>query len=245
MNAILIDDESKATKILQNMLEEFCPQVKIVATADSAATALPLITIHQPDLLFLDVMMPEVSGFDLLRQLPNLDMEVIFVTSYDSFALDAIKFCAIGYILKPIRESELIIAVNKAQIKINEKKENFRNKQLLQNLVNPNSPNNKIGIPTDRGLEFMEAGSIIRCEGIQRCTKVVSNNSSILSSYNLGEFRKLLETYNFYTPHKSHLISLDHIVRYDKEGFIEMSDKEQVPVSRRRRQEFLEKMTRL
>jgi len=245
MNAILIDDESKATKILQNMLEEFCPQVNIVATADSATKALSLINSLQPDLLFLDVMMPEVSGFDLLRQLPNLDVEVIFVTSYDSFALDAIKFCAIGYILKPIRESELIIAVNKAQIKINEKKENLRNKQLLQNLINPNSPNNKIGIPTSRGLEFMEAGSIIRCEGIQRCTKVVSDQNSILSSYNLGEFRKLLESYNFYAPHKSHLISLDHIVRYDKEGFIEMSDNEQIPVSRRRRQEFLEKMTRL
>lgn len=116
---------------------------------------------------------------------------------------------------------------------------------MLQNLINPNSPSNKIGIPTARGLEFLEAGNIIRCEGVQRCTKVVSHQNSILSSYNLGEFRKLLESYNFYAPHKSHLISLDHIVRYDKEGFIEMSDQEQIPVSRRRRQEFLEKMTRL
>ena len=245
MNAILIDDESKATKILQKMLEEFCPQVNVVATAESAVEAIPLIKRHQPDLLFLDIMMPEVSGFDLLRQLPNLDLEVIFVTSYDSFALDAIKFCAIGYVLKPIREVELITAVNQAQIKINDKKENLRNKQLLQNLINPTSPNNRIGIPTERGLEFMEAGKIIRCEGVQRCTKVISKDSSIVSSYNLGEFRKLLENYNFYAPHKSHLISLDHIIRYDKEGFIEMSDKEQIPVSRRRRQEFLEKMTRL
>lgn len=245
MNAILIDDESKATKVLHNMLEEFCPQVNVIATADSAAMAIPLITKLQPDLIFLDVMMPEATGFDLLKKLPTLDIEVIFVTSYDSFALDAIRFCAIGYILKPIRESELIASVNQAQVKINDKKENLRNKQLLQNLVNPSSPNNKIGIPTSRGLEFMEAGSIIRCEGIQRCTKVVNKNDSILSSYNLGEFRKLLDSYNFYAPHKSHLINLDHIVRYDKEGFIQMSDNEQIPVSRRRRQEFLEMMTRL
>ena len=174
MTAILIDDESKATKVLQNMLEEFCPQVNIVATAESAGQAIPLINNLQPDLLFLDVMMPDLSGFDLVRQLPNLDMEVIFVTSYDSFAIDAIKFCAIGYILKPIRESELISAVEQARIKINDKKQNLRNQHLLQNLVNPNSPNNKIGIPTARGLEFLEAGSIIRCEGVQRCTKVIS-----------------------------------------------------------------------
>lgn len=227
------------------MLEEFCPHVNVIATAESAAVAIPLITSLQPDLLFLDVMMPDATGFDLLKQLPNLDIEVIFVTSYDRFALDAIKFCAIGYVLKPIRESELIAAVNQAQVKINEKKENLRNKQLLQNLINPSSPNNKIGIPTSRGLEFMEAGSIVRCEGVQRCTKVINKDSSIISSYNLGEFRKLLETYNFYAPHKSHLINLDHIIRYDKEGFIQMSDNEQIPVSRRRRQEFLEMMTRL
>ena len=92
----------------------------------------------------------------------------------------------------------------------------------------------------------METGTIIRCEGVQRCTKLIlKENKSILSSYNLGEFRKLLEAYHFYSPHKSHLISLNHIVRYDKEGTIEMTDGVAVPVARRRRQDFLEKMTRL
>lgn len=245
MTAILVDDELKSTQILKRLLEEFCPQVNIVATAHSALEAVPLITSIQPDLIFLDVMMPELSGFDLLKMLPSLDFEIIFVTGYDSFAVDAIKFCAIGYVLKPIREQELIRAVEQARIKIMEKKENLRNKQLLHNLIHPNNPNNRIGIPTSTGLEFMEAGSIIRCEGIQRYTKVVNSEVDILSSYNLGEFKKLLETYNFFSPHKSHLISLDHIVRYNKEGLVEMSDGHQVPVARRRRQDFLEKMTRL
>ena len=246
MNAILIDDEHKAINMLDGLLREFCPQVNILSTASTIDSGLKAIINHQPDLVFLDIEMPGGSGFDLLKKLPHLNFEIIFVTSHQDYAVEAIKFCAIGYILKPIREVELISAVNQAQIKVNEKVENFRNKQLLQNLVNPNSTTNRIGIPTSRGLDFVETGNIIRCEGIQRCTKVVLKNSkSILSSYNLGEFRKLLESYNFYAPHKSHLISLHHIIRYDKEGTIEMSDGEVVPVARRRRQEFLEKMTRL
>ena len=246
MNAILIDDEQKAIQILSSFLKEFCPQVNIVDSAASIETGLEVIAIHQPDLVFLDIEMPGGSGFDLLQKLENLDFEIIFVTSHEDYALEAIKFCAIGYVLKPIRELELITAVNKAQQRINEKVENLRNKQLLQNLINPFSASNRLGIPTSRGLDFIETGTIIRCEGIQRCTKViVKDTKSIVSSYNLGEFRKLLEPYNFYAPHKSHLISLDHIIRYDKEGTIEMSDGEVVPVARRRRQDFLERMTRL
>lgn len=247
MRAIIIDDELKAIDMLDGLLKEFCPQVEILENASSVELGIQAIITHQPDLIFLDIEMPGGSGFDLLKRLPHLNFEIIFVTSHEDYALEAIKFCAIGYILKPIREIELISVVNQAQVKVNEKVENQRNKQLLQNLINPKSSTNRLGIPTSRGLDFVETGNIIRCEGIQRCTKVVLQNSqkSILSSYNLGEFRKLLESYNFYAPHKSHLISLDHIIRYDKEGTIEMSDGEIVPVARRRRQEFLEKMTRL
>ena len=246
MNAIIIDDEQKAIQILSSFLLEYCPQVNIIDTANSLETGLHSITSHQPDLIFLDIEMPGGSGFDLLKKLPHLNFEIIFVTSHEDYAIEAIKFCAIGYILKPIREVELLAAVNQASFKISQKEENLRNKQLLQNLSNPLSQNNRIGIPTSRGLEFVETGAIIRCEGIQRYTKLILKDSkTILSSYNLGEFRKLLESYHFYSPHKSHLISLDHIIRYDKEGTIEMSDGIIVPVARRRRQDFLEKMTRL
>ncbi|MFK7775082.1 MAG: LytR/AlgR family response regulator transcription factor [Saprospiraceae bacterium] len=246
MNAIIIDDEQKAVQILSSLLQEYCPQINILDTANSLETGLHSISTHQPDLIFLDIEMPGGSGFDLLKKLPHLNFEIIFVTSHEDYAVEAIKFCAIGYILKPIREIELLAAVNQANFRINQKEENSRNKQLLQNLNNPQSQNNRIGIPTSRGLEFVETGTIIRCEGVQRCTKLIlKENKSILSSYNLGEFRKLLEAYHFYSPHKSHLISLNHIVRYDKEGTIEMTDGVAVPVARRRRQDFLEKMTRL
>ncbi|MEM6966344.1 MAG: LytTR family DNA-binding domain-containing protein [Bacteroidota bacterium] len=246
MNALLIDDEQKAVVILRSLIQEFCPQVNLVGTADSLESGLVAINKLQPDLVFLDIEMPGGSGFDLLRKLPHLNFEIVFVTSHEDYAIEAIKFCAIGYILKPIREVELIAAVNQAESRINQKVENLRNKQLLENLVNPQNSTHRIGIPTSRGLDFVETGRIIRCEGIRRYTNVViQGKKDIISSYNLGEFKKLLHTYNFFSPHKSHLISLGHIVRYDKEGTIEMTDGAHVPVARRRRNDFLERLKRL
>lgn len=246
MTAILIDDELPALSVLQDNLKTYCPQIQTLGTGTSAEEAMTLIQKHRPEIVFLDIEMPHESGFDLLRKMPRLDFEIIFVTGYDSYALQAIKFCAIGYILKPVRAEELIAAVNAAEMRVREKAEFNRNKQLLFNLTNPGHAANKLGIPTERGLEFVETAEIVRCEGIQRCTKVVlTGRKSIISSYNLGEFIKMLENYNFFAVHKSHLVGISHIVRYDKEGSLEMSDGASVPVSRRRRQDFLDKMTRL
>lgn len=246
MTAILIDDEAAPLATLQDYLRKYCPQVQISGIGRSASEAFDLILEKRPDLVFLDIEMPGESGFDLLRKLPSLDFEIIFVTGFDTYGLQAIKFCAIGYVLKPIRTEELITAVNSAQKRIAEKKEFNRNKQLLSNLTNPGHPANRIGIPTERGLEFVETSVIVRCEGLQGYTQVIlRDRKSILCSYNLGEFVKLLADYDFYSVHKSHLINLTHIVRYDKEGRIKMTDGAEIPVSRRRRQDFLERLTRL
>lgn len=246
IRAVLVDDESKALEVLRNKLYTYCPHVEIVGTADSADAAFDLIPTVQPQLVFLDVAMPKENGFDLLRRLPNLNFEIIFVTGFDSYALDAIKFCAIGYVLKPIENEELIGAVGKATRRISEKINQERNQQFLQNLMHPGQSNNRIGIPTESGLEFIPTEEIIRCEGYQKYTKVIANGrKDLLSSYNIGEFRKLLESYGFYAPHKSHLINMSHIERYDKEGTVTMSDASHVPVSRRKKQEFMEQLTRL
>lgn len=247
MNAVLIDDEPHAIAVLQNLLAEHCPEVKILATANDAEAGLEMISLHQPDVIFLDIVMPRATGFDLVRQLPPNDHpEIIFVTSFDTYALEAIKCCALAYIVKPISVVELVKAVGVAQQRIGQRISYERTRELLRNLNNPRSTSNRIGIPSERGLEFVEAGQIIHCEGLEGCTKIVMEaGKALLSSYNLGEFRKLLENYNFYAPHKSHLINLDKIERYDKDGTIVMTDGAIVPVSRRRRQEFLEQLTRL
>ena len=246
IRAVMVDDEDKSLEVLRQKLLTYCPQVEIIGSASSAAEGFELITTARPQLVFLDVAMPIESGFDLLKRLPTLDFEIIFVTGFDSYALDAIKFCAIGYVLKPIQNEELVDAVQKAERRIDEKLDSQRNRQFLHNLVNPGAGTNRIGIPTESGLEFISTDNIVRCEGYQKYTKVfTSNKRDILSSYNIGEFRKLLEGYGFFAPHRSHLINLNHIERYDREGTVTMVDQSQVPVSRRKKQEFMERLTRV
>lgn len=246
IRAVMIDDEAKSLQVLRQKLQTYCPQIEIVGTAHSASDGFELITTAHPQLVFLDVAMPVESGFDLLKRLPSLDFEIIFVTGFDSYALDAIKFCAIGYILKPIKNEDLIDAVQKAELRINEKLDQQRNRQFIQNLLSPGSVNNRIGIPTEAGLEFIPTDEIVRCEGFQKYTKVfTTKRRDILSSYNIGEFRKLLEGYGFFAPHRSHLINLNHIERYDREGIVTMIDQSHVPVSRRKKQEFMERLTRV
>lgn len=247
MTAIIIDDEAHAVATLSQLLAEHCPNVNVLATASDVESGLMAIDLHQPDLIFLDVVMPRATGFDLVRELPpNNSPEIIFVTSFDTYALEAIRVCALAYIVKPISVSELVKGVELAQQRIGQRVSYERTRELLRNLNNPRSASNRIGIPSERGLEFVETGNIIRCEGLDGCTRIViEDEKTFLSSYNLGEFRKLLEPYNFYAPHKSHLINMDKIVRYDKDGTIIMSDDAPIPVSRRRRQDFLEQLTRL
>jgi len=246
VSAVLIDDEDKALQVLRQKLAIYCPQIEVVGVASSTAAGYDMIIKLRPQLVFLDVAMPEESGFDLLKRLPQLDFEIIFVTGFNSYALDAIRFSAIGYILKPVENEDLIAVVQRAVQRISEKIDSERNRRLLENLLNPGHAHNRIGIPTEAGLEFVPTNEIVRCEGFQKYTKVISlGKKETLSSYNIGEFRKLLENYGFFAIHKSHLINMLHIKRFDKEGTVIMVDGSNVPVSRRKKQDFLDLLTRL
>ena len=241
ITAILVDDEPKALKSLQALLQKFCPNIIILGTANSVDGAFQMIVDKKPQLLFLDVAMPKESGFDLLKRLPFLNFELIFVTGFDKYAIEAFKFSAIGYLLKPIETSDLVTVVHNASERIKLKTENKRNQQLLQNIKNYKSLDNKIGIPTMQGLEFVMVKNIIRFEALQRITKIViQDQNSLVSSYNLGEFIKMLEPYGFFAPHRAHLINLTHVKRFHKEGTIYMVDDSAIPISRRRRTDFLE-----
>lgn len=247
MNAIIIDDEPHAVAVLENLLSAHCPTVVIAGKARDVKEGLQLIEQLKPDLIFLDIVMPRASGFDLVQQLPaEHSLEIVFVTSFDEFALDAIRCCALAYIIKPIQTDELVKAVHLASQRIGQRVSYERSQALIHNLNSQQVDNKRIGIPNEKGLEFVVVGNIIRCEGLDGCTRIVLKESkSIISSYNIGEFRKLLAYDHFFTVHKSHLINLNEIIRYDREGTILMRDQQAVPVSRRRRQEFLEKIARL
>ena len=246
IKSILIDDEEKLRANLRHKLAEHFPEIDIVDEAENAADAFEKIVKHKPHLIFLDIAMPRETGFDLLKKFNEIDFEVIFVTGYDSFAIEAIQFCALGYVMKPAETDTLRIAIDNAQRRITGKLGKQRFEELLNNVAQPNSHENKIGLPTSDGLDFVKVEDIVRCEGSNKYTKVhLKEGKPILCSYNVGMFKKMLEPYDFYLSHKSHLINMHHLDKYNKEGTIKMIDGAIVPVSVRKRTEFMSRVERL
>lgn len=240
ITALLIDDEPKALAILKNKLERMCPNVEIIGETQHPEEGLELIKTISPQLIFLDVAMPGMSGFDMLMKIENPSFEIIFVTAFDNYAIDAINHCAIGYLVKPVDNQDLIFAVNKAIVNIEEKTALEKNKILIENLGVQTFQKKKIVIPTQVGLEFVKIKDIIHCEGEDGYTKIYfKNRKTMLSSNSIGHFNKLLGSHEFYLVHKSHLINLNHIEKYLNEGYVLLNDNHKIPVSRNRRSEFL------
>lgn len=243
MKIIIIDDELYARKALKEKLTNFCPDLDIVAIEDSAANGFKAIQQYDPDIVFLDIAMPVESGFDMLYRFKEINFEIIFVTGFDKYAINAIEFSAVGYILKPINPDELVRAVRKAKQRISQKYENKRIKNLLDNIRHLTPDNFRIAIPSMTAIEFINVKNIIRIEGMEKLTGIyILNRKRMVSSYNIGKFRKLLNDHNFFSPHKSHLINMDYVKRYLREGVIEMIDGSSIPVAKRKKSEFLEIM---
>lgn len=243
IKTILIDDERKALAILINKLERLCPNVKIIAQTQNPKEGIQLIKNLKPDLVFLDVAMPEISGFDVLKQFKNPEFEIIFATAFDDYAIQAIKHCAIGYLVKPIDNKDLVNAVDNAYQNLQDKNALQKNKQLIENLGVQSFQQKKIIIPCVEGLEFIKIEDILHCQGETGYTKIyLKNGKSMLSSSSIGHFSRLLESSNFYLVHKSHLINLVYIEKYLNEGYVILQGNIQIPVSRNRRQAFLEQL---
>jgi len=241
ISAVLIDDESKLIDVLRLKLEAHCPEIEVIGTAQSAAAGYQIINELNPKLVFLDIGLPDETGFDLLKRFNEINFETIFVTGYDHYTLEAIEFCAIGYVLKPVSNDDLIAAVDRARERLNRIKfSEERYTQFLAQITQPSEHSKKIGIPTQEGLEFVKLNEIVRCEANLRFTQVaLTDGSKIDSSYNLGSFHKLLANYGFFLCHKSHLINLQEVLKYDKDGVLIMTDGNMVPLSRRKKAEFL------
>ncbi len=237
MKALIVDDEMKSAQYLQNLLADIAPEINVLTLIHDPQEALAYLNTHSIDLLFLDIEMPNLSGLDLLSQISDPSFEVIFVTGYDQYAIEAITFCAIGYILKPVDEDDLKAALVNAQRRLSKQNSLTKNQMLVQNISNVN--NKKIGIQTSDGLEFIDLINIIRCEASQRVTKVVEKNRVLISSYNIGHFSKLLEEHNFFKVHKSHLVNISYVSKVSHDGFVIMNDDARIPLARRRKTEFL------
>lgn len=241
LKGIIIDDEPKLRQVLEIKLKKHCPEIEIVDMASNAEEAYEKINKHAPNIIFLDIQMPGESGFDLLNRFESFDFEIIFVTGYNNYALKALKVSAVDYILKPIETEDLKRATRKAKTRILERKKIERYDILKHNLENIETQSAKIVIPSSNLYQYVKVNDILHCEGWQKYTRIhLSSGEVILSSYNIGVFKDMLNDYSFYSPHKSHLINLNKIVRYRKDGFIVLDNNSEVPVSRRRKEDFLE-----
>lgn len=245
LRCLLVDDEQKSRANLRQLLKEYCPQVDVLAEAGSAAEALKLIIELKPDLLFLDIEMGEVSGFDLLKSLKGRqDFEVIFVTAFDRYGIQAVKACAIDYLLKPINILELSSAVEMALKQVSPKKENQRLKELIAN-IDRGADEQRIAVPLSDKIEFVVINKIIRLEAEGNYTHIyLTDGKRYLVCKTLKEYQDLLETHNFLRTHQSHLINFLKISSYVKAegGYISMEDGSQVPISRQKKEEVLKRI---
>ncbi len=245
MKAILIDDENGSRESLAKLLEKHCPQVEIISKANSMITGLTAIQQYEPDLVFLDIEMPNGSGFDLLGKIKEIDFDVVFITAYDQYAIRAIKFSAVDYLLKPVDPEELVLAVKRVEDKRGSKNTNNDKYKVLLSNMKSESKLKKVAIPDGDGLIFISLSDIIRCDSDGNYTYFILNNGKkIISARTLGEYEEMFEGEHFFRVHRSHLINLDHVKKYIKGegGYAVLSDNSQVEVSRRKKNEFLEKL---
>ena len=240
INALLVELEKNESQLLENTILKCCDNVKIDHKVSQIEGIRGFVKREKPKLIFFDINQPDISFFKLLYFLNSVEIDYIIVSKNKAFAYQAIRFSPTGFVLKPIEPFDLINAVNTALLNIKKREERERNKKLIENINLRLSDTDKIGIPTMEGFDFIQINEIVRCEGMQKCTLIVTKQEkSLISSYNLGEFKKLLEPFGFFSSHRSHLVNLKQIRKYKREGSIEMMDNTQVPVSRRRRNEFL------
>ena len=240
ITSIYIDHNLNTPCDLNIQIRKYCPTVKLLGQMHSLDESIQTVSELAPDLLFLGL--EHCSEFDneLLTQSNEIGFETIIISSMEKLAVEAIKSCAVGFLIRPINEEDLIIAVNNAHKRIEARKKWIRDKVLVDKLLNQYSTEEIIGVPTMEGFEFLKIRDIIRCEGLQKCTRVVTRNrQNIVSSYNLGEFRKILEPFGFYSPHKSYLVNLQLITKYYKEGSLTMIDGVSIPVAKRKKSEFV------
>ena len=243
IKAYIIDDEPDSIETLQWKLNTYCPEVEIVKTFENAVEGMDHLKKDPPELLFLDIEMPMLSGFDILEELkPNISFAVIFTTAYNNFGIQAVKASALDYLLKPIQNKELKKAVEKFK-----KKSRPAAKQQMDGLLSnikaaKQGEKSKIALSTKESIEFVSPDEIVVCQSSSNYTIVfLTNGKKKVISKTLGDFEDLLQPYNFYRSHNSHLVNLDQVRTFMRQdgGYLIMQNQMQIPVSKSRRESLL------
>jgi two-component system, LytTR family, response regulator len=242
IKAILVDDEMHGLDTLGILLADFCPEVQVIDRCSSAKKALESIAKAKPDLVFLDIEMPVMNGFELLEQFGEIPFSVIFTTSYDQYAIKAIRFSALDYLLKPVDPKELVVAINKVKKKKNPPTSE-QLQMLMEQLQQREGPLTRIAIPTSEGFELVLADQVVRCEADDNYTYLfLKNKTRIIASRTLKEMEEQLREFPaFIRVHHSYIINLNEVLKYvrGEGGYLVMTDGSTVNVSRSRKEALL------
>lgn len=244
LTAILVDDMPSALQLLQADLESKHSDIQIIGTAKSVVKAAKLLRHKTPDILFLDIMLGDGTGFDVLEIFPDLDTKIIFVTASDEYAIKAFKFAAIDYVLKPYSDEELASAIDKAKNQIAPNKERLN--ILRDTLTEPNKKPKKISLHTLEKISVVDLDDIIRCESDSNNTMFhLNGGQKIFVTKTLKYFADMLKSYGFIRTHQSHLINLQYVKEFIKSdgGYLILKNKDNIPVSVRKRAEVIDKLS--
>ena len=246
-NAIIIDDERKSIELLEWQISNYCPSIKVVATCDSSADGIEAIEKHKPDIVFLDIEMPVMNGFELLEQFTDIAFSIIFTTSYDQYAIKAIRFSALDYLLKPIDANDLKAAVAKLEVKLSK---NEQTAEVNQSQPAPNNTHRKrIALTTNESLIFVEPEKILFCESSSNYTYfyLTENDKKILISKTLKDIEEILVKFDFFRIHNSHLVNMKHVKEFIRGsgGYVVMANGSHLTVSKTRKEEFFNMFSKI
>jgi two-component system, LytTR family, response regulator len=250
LKIILVDDEKRIRTSLRHLIGMYFSSATIVAEAEDVESACVEIRKHQPDVILLDIQMPGGSGFELVKKLSPINFKIIFVSAFDRYAIQAFKFSAVDYLLKPVDPEELVKALQRASSLIDEQELSLKIETLMSNMSAVNNEPKKILLKTQEAVHLISLSDIIRCEADRNYTRfILTGNNSILVSGSLIEYDDVLTNSGFFRVHHSHLVNLNHVTKIEKHNLqVVMKDNSVIPLATRKKElllQLLEKKTKL
>ncbi|MEL7339216.1 MAG: LytTR family DNA-binding domain-containing protein [Bacteroidota bacterium] len=237
INVIIIDDEVPAQQALKNLLALYHPEVNVLALAGSVADAIPLIKQHQPQAIFLDIVMPRAYGFELLKQLAPVNFQIVFTTAHESYAIKAFQFAALDYLLKPIHRADLARAVARIQQNVSNEDQQ-KSLDVLQQNWQEEDP--QLILPTVDGYTLTRVSEVIYCEADRNYTRFhLLDRKSEYIAKTLKEFEDMLANFRFMRVHRSYLVNLEHVRKFFRDNRVEMVNGDSISISSKRKDDFL------
>lgn len=248
IRTIIIEDEPVSRDMLTLMLQRYKNDIELVDACSNPADGIESIAKHQPDLIFLDIQMPKMNGFDMLQKIGSINFEVIFTTAFDQYAINAIRISALDYLLKPVDDEDLAAAIDKCRERMKQKSPQLQFENLFNNLTNKNPLDKTLALSASDGISFVKMADILRVEANGRYAKFyLLNKETILVSKTLGDFEEVLSANQFFRIHDSAIVNLNHVKKFIRGdgGTIILSDNTELDVARRRKDDFVKLIPKL